>query len=296
MNSLTFGVELEFCLATLPEGAKDPEPFDSRQVSNISDANAVNNLTQNQQLHPANLNYLKQRLKNDIVQRHLAETLISAGFPAIIDADVRRQAAEVAQGSAEVPQYRSWQVTIDSSIRVPGEDNTPGVAAHEWYKMEVISPVLDYSPQAIRRIKKVCKLIHRKYRTLTNDWCGLHVHVGQGPSIFPDYAIRNLAALIWTFEDRLDMLHPLHRINDGACTSLYNTAPLAGQLDSETGKPLSIREQLETILACRTGDQAIHLLNDECPNYGQPIIFGTSDHSSTALKKGQSSSASMKEL
>ena len=89
MNSLTFGVELEFCLATLPEGAKDPEPFDSRQVYSISDANAVNNLTKNQPFHPANLYYLKQRLQNDIVQRHLAETLISAGFPAITDADVR---------------------------------------------------------------------------------------------------------------------------------------------------------------------------------------------------------------
>jgi hypothetical protein len=100
-----------------------------------------------------------------------------AGFPAITETDVRRQAAEVAQGSAEVPQYRSWQVTIDSSIRVPGEDNTPGVAAYEWYEMEVISPVLDYSPQAIRRVKKVCKFIQREYRTLTNDLCGLHVHV-----------------------------------------------------------------------------------------------------------------------
>jgi hypothetical protein len=159
-------------------------------------------------------------------------------------------------------------VTIDSSIRVPGEDNTPGVAAYEWYEMEVISPVLDYSPQAIRGVKKVCKLIHRKYRTLTNDWCGLHVNVGQGPSISPDNAIRTLAALIWTFEDRLDMLHHLHRINDGACTSLYNTTPLTGQLDSETSKPLSIREQPEAILACRTCDQVIHLLNDECPNYG----------------------------
>ena len=74
--------------------------------------------------------------------------------------------------------------------------------------------------------------------------------------------------MIWTFEDRLDLLHPLHRVNGEACTSLYNTAPLAGQLDFETDKPLTIREQLETILACRTGDQVVHLLNDECPNHG----------------------------
>lgn len=145
MKSLTFGVELEFCLATLPEGARDPEPFDSRQVYGISDANAVNNFTKDQLIHPANLYYLKQRLKTDIVQRHLAETLISAGFSAITDADVRRQTVEAAQGAAEVPQHRSWHVTIDPSIRVPREDNIPGVTAYEWYKMEVVSPVLDYS-------------------------------------------------------------------------------------------------------------------------------------------------------
>ena len=268
MNSLTFGVELEFCLATLPEGAEDPKPFDSRQVYGISDANAVNHFTKNQLLQPANLCYLKQRLQNDIVQRHLAETLISAGFPAITDADVRRQAAEAGQGAAELPQYKSWHVTIDPSIRVPGEDNVPGLAGYEWYKMELVSPVLDYSPQALRRVKKLCKLIHRRYRTLTNEWCGLHVHVGLGSKGLPDYTIRSLAALIWTFEDRLDLLHPLHRVNDEACTSLYNTAPLAGQLDLETDKPLRIREQLETILACGAGDQVVHLLNDECPNYG----------------------------
>ena len=66
----------------------------------------------------------------------------------------------------------------------------------------------------------------------------------------------------------MDLLHPLHRVNGEACTSVYNTAPLAGQLDFETDKPLTIREQLETILACRTGDQVVHLLNDEYPNYG----------------------------
>jgi hypothetical protein len=268
MGHLTFGVELEFCLATLPQGARDPEPHDPRQIYSISDANAISILDDNQTFHPANLHYFQKQLQNDIVQKHLAETLTSAGFPSIINVDLQRQADEVAHGAPEVPIYKSWQVIIEPSICVPGEKNTLGVTEYEWYRMEVISPAMIFSPQAIRQVKKVCKLIHRKYRTLTNEWCGLHVQVGQGLNGLPDYAIKNLAAMIWTFEDRLDLLHPQYRTNDEACNSLYNSAPLASELDFETDKPLLLREQLDRILECRTGNQVIDLVNDECPCYG----------------------------
>lgn len=274
MVPLTFGVELEFCLATLPEGTRDPEPHDPRQVYNISNAIAVNSyLESHKHLDPIVQSYYMERIQNDIVQKHLAETLISAGFLVVTDANLRRQHEEALLGGSKVLQYKSWHVTTDGSIRVPGEDGTPGVKDYKWCRIEVISPVLIFSPQAIRQVQKVCKLIHRKYRTLTNEWCGLHVHVGQGSDGLPDYAIKNLAALIWTFEDRLDLLHPLYRTNDAACNSLYNSAPLSTELNFETDKPLLVRDQLERILECKTGDQVIELVNDECPTYGFAYNF-----------------------
>ena len=274
MAPLTFGVEFEFCLATLPGDAFDPEPYDERQVYNISDTDAVNTGIQSLNIiDPILRHHYTERLQNDIVQKHIAETLISAGFSAITDEDVRRKYNEAILGGPDPEHYKSWNVTTDSSIRVPGEDGTPGIAEYEWCKVEVISPVMIFTPQAVRQVQKVCKLISRKYRTLTNEWCGLHVHVGQGSKGLPDYAIKNLAAMIWTFEDRLDLLHPLHRSNDAACNSLYNSAPLASELDFETDQPLLLTEQIDRIFECQTGDHVISLVNDECPSYGSAYNF-----------------------
>ncbi|KAE9373970.1 hypothetical protein N431DRAFT_535559 [Stipitochalara longipes BDJ] len=274
MAPLTFGVELELCLATLPEGASDPEPYDARQLYNISNTDAVNNGIHALDISdPILRHHYKERMQNDIVLRHVAETLISAGFSAITDTDVRGRHNEALLGGSEPAHYKSWNITTDSSIRVPGEAGTPGIAEYEWRKLEVISPVLIFTPQAIRQVQKVCKLISRKYRTLTNEWCGLHVHVGQGSKGLPDYAIKNLAAMIWAFEDQLDLLHPLYRSNDAPCNSLYNSAPLAVELDFETDQPLLLVEQIDRILECETGDQVIELVNDECPSYGHAYNF-----------------------
>jgi len=287
MAPLTFGVEFEFCLATLPEDAQDPEPYDTRQIYNISDTEAVNT-----GMHSLNImdpilrHHYKKRMQNDIVQKHIAKTLISAGFPAITDEDIRRRHNEALLGGPEPEHYRSWNITTDSSIRVPGEDRTPGISEYEWCKVEVISPVLMFTPQAIWQVQKVCKLISRKYRTLTNEWCGLHVHVGQGSKGLPDYGIKNLAAMIWAFEDRLDLLHPLHRSNDAACNSLYNSVPLASELDFETDRPLLLAEQIDRIFECNTGDQVIGLVNDECPSYGSAYNFWNllSQHSGSSKR------------
>jgi hypothetical protein len=286
-HTTTFGVEFEFCLATLPEGACDPEPYDARQVYTISDTIAVNNGMQSLNiLDPILRRHYKERLQNDILQRHIADTLISAGFSAITDEDVRRQYNEALLSGPEPVHYKSWNITTDSSIRVPGEDGTAGVAEYEWCKVEVISPVLTYTPQAIRQVQKVCKLISRRYRILTNEWCGLHVHVGQGSKGLPDYAVKNLAAMIWAFEDRLDLLHPLYRSNDAACNSLYNSAPLSREDNFETDQPLLLIEQIDRILECKTGDQVISLVNDECPSYGSAYNFWNllSQHSQSSKR------------
>jgi hypothetical protein len=271
MAPLTFGVEIEFALATLPEWARDPEPHDTRQVYDISDENAVKLalLNDDRTLHKITRAHIRKRLEYEIVQRHLAETLISAAFPATTDENNRRLCNTAAKDGKEyIFPYDSWHVSTDKSISVPGELRTAGITDYEWYKIELISPVLVFSPDAIQQVNKVCKLIQRKYCTPTNKSCGLHIHVGRGSDGLPDYVIKSLMATIWTFEDRIDLLHPLHRTNAKPCNSLYNSAPLALKVDLETGNSSNLRQQLDMILDCENRDKVIDLVNDQFPCYG----------------------------
>jgi len=101
-------------------------------------------------------------------------------------------------------------------------------------------------------------------------------------------------AIIWTFEDRLDLLHPLHRVNGEVCNSLYNRALLVEEIGIETGNPLDLRQQLDTILDCNSGDEVIDLVNHQYANYGFAYNVWHLRSDFVWIGKGRLSSASMK--
>lgn len=92
MQPLTFGVELEFCVASLPVGSQDPERHDFRQVYGITDNRKVERSLRgiSSRLYElkAVRDQIRKRLANEIVQRHLAATMTCSGFPAVTDADL----------------------------------------------------------------------------------------------------------------------------------------------------------------------------------------------------------------
>ncbi|KAL3426077.1 hypothetical protein PVAG01_02868 [Phlyctema vagabunda] len=197
---LTFGVELEFLLATLLDDAEDPHPSDPRTPYGISNEKPF-----------SEAGYTK-------IQRHIARTLNEAGFDAIT-AD---------QGSESSLQLLSkWVVTSDSSLCMVD-------TKYAWYAVELNSPAYYTCPESILIVQKVCALLKKTYRINHNNSSGLHVHVGDGFAGFSDTVTQNVAAMSWAFEDLLDQMHPKSRIDGNEmCPSTLDGSRMTDALLNE---------------------------------------------------------------
>lgn len=215
-SNLTFGLELEFAVATLPLGAIDPEPRDRRQVIGLC-AGAYDCRTIN-------------------LKVHITKTLIETGF--------------LAEWSDDRPVYskrpseESWVVKDDASILGPKNEN------YDWLQIEIVSPAFYWGDEnALRNIKVLLSVLKRTYRINVNESCGLHVHVGNGMEGFAFETIRNLMATLWTFEKQIETFHPQHRrMNTLMCPSFRGFTRLA-RCNTRDGK-LDARRGLEDILRC----------------------------------------------
>jgi hypothetical protein len=85
------------------------------------------------------------------------------------------------------------------------------------------------SQAALQTIRKICAVLTNTYRINTNRSCSLYVHVGNSVHGFSVSTIQNFLAMIWTFEQQLDQIHPLHRRgNTEQCPSFRGLSHLAG--------------------------------------------------------------------
>ncbi|KAH8601409.1 hypothetical protein B0O99DRAFT_608847 [Bisporella sp. PMI_857] len=153
---LTFGVELEFALATVPdrfeihlelEGSKRHYRFQptSEDIAQKNSSSSISPKT---------------------IHHHIAQTLKDNGFAANPeDPD-----------PGKYNNFNMWSVKEDASIEPP-EDN-PFV--YTWIPIEVTSPKFAYSKNAINEVMAICKLIAGTYIVDCNRTTGLHVHVGYG--------------------------------------------------------------------------------------------------------------------
>jgi len=135
---LTYGIEIEFILATLPSTEVDPEP-DGRHVVGIS-AGAED----------------YSREARQIVYGHIANTFQQRGINAICGRE--------AFGSMFV---NPWLLEEDPSIGVPIKGN------YKFYQTELISPVLYFSDQSLDQIRGVVEILTNQYRVHVNSTCGL---------------------------------------------------------------------------------------------------------------------------
>lgn len=88
----------------------------------------------------------------------------------------------------------------------------------------------------------------------------IDVHVGYGKDGFHPYVLTNLFALIWTFEDRLELLHPETR-RSGAnkfCRSLNSDSKL-GRAVSDTPNPKKV--DLELLLDLRSNNTTFEIID-----------------------------------
>lgn len=105
--------------------------------------------------------------------------------------------------------YQKWTVATDGSI---SWDDLEMSCGFDFYGIEVKTPALYYSDEALTQIQKVIILIKSHFEVLVNQSCGLHVHVGNGDAGFPLQTLKNIGMLTTVFERQIDMIHPLHRL------------------------------------------------------------------------------------
>jgi hypothetical protein len=192
-SELTFGIEIEFVVATAPVNEVDPQPELCGQIFEMHDRR----------------HYTNERL----VGAHICQTLNKYRIP-----------AELHNGifGWKPSNTLAWSVRRDASIRAP----EPGLL-YEWQDIEINSPTFQFSEAALNQVRRVCRILNKEYRINCNRSCGLHVHVGNAMAGFSYEVIRNLMATIWTFEPQIDTLHPLHRLNNSTCPGFRGKSQLA---------------------------------------------------------------------
>jgi len=185
-DRLTFGVEFEFALATIPlssdpaDQIADPDPKNPRPVIGLAGGNE---------------DYTFGALT--AVEEHIASTLSNAGMPAFSDL------SDHSRGKS-----RSYFVVKrDPSIQCVD-------MSYLYYGVEVTTPPFYFSTAAVQTVMKMCEVLTNSYRINCNRSCAIQVHVGNSQKGFSVGQLKNLMSLLWTFEPILDTLHPQHRIDN----------------------------------------------------------------------------------
>ena len=188
LTNFTFGVEIEFILPYQP-----PDDDDPRFEDEIED-----------ELHDL---CIRKPLERAGLQVHSNEVDVSDETELL---------------------YSKWSVQCDGSVKFTQEDFdridgtfANGVKVNDiddlnYVSVELISPVLTYSAEAMREVhiavETICKLPIVVPRS-----AGLHVHIGNGNARLPLLMLKNLAVLTSCFEQQWNQATPPHRLNNPHC-------------------------------------------------------------------------------
>jgi hypothetical protein len=131
---LTFGIELEFVVATAPVNEIDPQPELWGQIFEMHDRRHFTN----------------ERL----VGSHICKTLNKNGIPAELHSGMFGRKSE---------NSSAWSVRRDGSIRAP----EPSLL-YEWQDIEIKSPAFQFSEGALNQVRRVCSILNSEYRINCN--------------------------------------------------------------------------------------------------------------------------------
>lgn len=113
-------------------------------------------------------------------------------------------------------QYRQWRVGIDNTITL----DFIRLSAYDqlwWAPLEVQSPAMYATEGAFKEVEAVTNMLRASFRTTVNPSCGLHVHIGWGPKLFPLDMLRKMAAICWAGDLLFQQMHPVSRRNNRYC-------------------------------------------------------------------------------
>lgn len=199
----TFGVEIEFYVATLRRNEEDPHGL-------VEGIPPVLRLPRSAQ--PGRYVYGKVQ---DILDKYFSTSPQEGGIflpPTVL-------------------KYRDWDVGSDGSLLPTRSDLYD---KYTWIPVEIASPVQYGSPKGFEAINFAISLITSQFRCHVNRSCGLHVHVGLGADRIPLEQIKRFATLSYAVEPLLYTLqHPAREINLNCKTLRYfsNLARSSPELD-----------------------------------------------------------------
>ncbi|KAF5878060.1 uncharacterized protein Bfra_000227 [Botrytis fragariae] len=230
-SRLTFGVELEFLLATVLKGGENPHPSDPREVDPriLADEDSI----------------------NYDIERKLEEV----GIPATVMEYEYGNTKEVTAATAT-----NWILKTDITVG-PGVQS-PSTGNYCQYGMEITSPPYYYDAATRKAVETVVRALRNNYLVRVNESTGLHVHIGNGYHGFEWPILRNFMAIAWTYQRQILLMIPEARVNSMYCRSLYEESPLG-----RNNPGLTRLEFLNRILSFTDNGQVVGELGRKCAGF-----------------------------
>ncbi|KAI1426605.1 putative amidoligase enzyme-domain-containing protein [Xylaria sp. FL1777] len=198
----TFGVEVEFVIATLRTDAVDPDA----DVEGLPPVLRVPNT-----FDGGGDIYLHEYTVGKV--RELLQECFGSEL--------------VVNPKSVMDHYRDWGVGQDESV------HAKNIRPYIFVSVEVSSPVQFSSPKGFDAISLAISTITSKFRCLVNFSCGLHVHVGLGAERLSLEQIRRIGSLSYAAESLLFTLHdPIRRVTQ-YCRPLQDYSRLADNLEQQ---------------------------------------------------------------
>ncbi|KAK6591699.1 hypothetical protein H4I96_12255 [Botrytis cinerea] len=261
-TGLTFGLELEFILATVDADKHDPHPKDPREVDG-KNLNSIYNIDQD-----------------------ICKKLRAVGIPSVVLGDE----------TTEEESKTCWLLKGDITV---GDDKAfPDRIPKEWNElytkngMEIVSPPYYYSESAKDTITKVLRTIRQNCRVCVDHTAGLHVHVGNSYNGLQFPILKQLFAIAYTYEPQLMLMFPSERVSNN-----FWCPPLFQSRSSRENPGLTRAQILENILEYPDNNSLLNNFGESldlgrlafklavCVKFVEKACFAKSDDLFTQLRQ-----------
>ncbi|CZT50318.1 uncharacterized protein RSE6_11279 [Rhynchosporium secalis] len=204
-STLTFGIEIYFLLAYLPDDIEPPDPSEKRILYFDYTQESVDEYHDFLADSPSTRDDGERggRLMSAINQTR--DALCGVGL-------------RVVEGKTD---FSGWRVAEDTGIDTP--EDTP----YSYFQIKFRSPAFFFTPEALQEVKLALQTLTERFCLSTGQNSGLYVHVGDGDKSFDFETTRRLAAFIWAFEPQLHSIHPQYRQSSYHARELRGTSVYA---------------------------------------------------------------------
>ncbi|KAF7532648.1 hypothetical protein G7054_g7792 [Neopestalotiopsis clavispora] len=116
------------------------------------------------------------------------------------------------------PGFLRWSIVCDSSITTDMKEEDweqlwdPPQTEFELTDVELTTPVLlANNDESDNEIRQALGILLNQFLCLTPESTGLHVHVGNGPHVWPEEDLKRVASALFAIDIYFKGLHPIHR-------------------------------------------------------------------------------------